>query len=223
MRWRQALTTGPLRRFRLWFPTFALSFFACAGAQAAQVLSIGDGDTLTVVEGSRRVTVRMACIDAPEMAQTPYGSAARTALRELAPVGSTVELRIGDTDRYGRTVAEVWRGGMSVNLRLVSSGHAFVYRQYLKSPCVASAYVKAEEQAQAGKLGVWSIQGGITRPWDFRRGRKNSPRITSRNNIGSGRYTCRSIGSWTKAQELLRQGHGYLDRDGDGVACESLR
>jgi hypothetical protein len=31
------------------------------------------------------------------------------------------------------------------------------------------------------------------------------------------------IGSFAKAQELLRQGHSYLDRNGDGVACESLR
>ena len=40
----------------------------------------------------------------------------------------------------------------------------------------------------------------------------------------SGRkLTCRQIGSYARAQELLRQGHTYLDRHGDGVACESLR
>jgi hypothetical protein len=37
------------------------------------------------------------------------------------------------------------------------------------------------------------------------------------------RYTCREIGNFAKAQQLLRQGHTYLDRNGDGVACESLR
>jgi hypothetical protein len=37
------------------------------------------------------------------------------------------------------------------------------------------------------------------------------------------RYTCREIGSFAKAQELLRQGHTYQDKDGDGVACESLQ
>lgn len=31
------------------------------------------------------------------------------------------------------------------------------------------------------------------------------------------------IGSYARAQELLRQGHGYLDGDGEGEACESLR
>ena len=39
----------------------------------------------------------------------------------------------------------------------------------------------------------------------------------------SGRYRCRDIGSWPKAQELLNQGHHYLDRDGDGEACENLK
>jgi hypothetical protein len=37
------------------------------------------------------------------------------------------------------------------------------------------------------------------------------------------KFTCRKIGSFARAQELLRQGHTYLDRSGDGVACESLR
>jgi Excalibur calcium-binding domain len=36
-------------------------------------------------------------------------------------------------------------------------------------------------------------------------------------------YRCKQIGSWAKAQELLKQGHSYLDGDGDGEACESLK
>lgn len=39
--------------------------------------------------------------------------------------------------------------------------------------------------------------------------------------LASKRYRCREIDSVAKAQELLRQGHTYLD--GDGEACESLR
>ena len=39
----------------------------------------------------------------------------------------------------------------------------------------------------------------------------------------SSRYRCKQIGSWAKAQELLKQGHSYLDRDGDGEACEEIR
>jgi hypothetical protein len=34
---------------------------------------------------------------------------------------------------------------------------------------------------------------------------------------------CKEIGSYARAQELLRAGHSYLDRSGDGIACKSLR
>ncbi|PZV20081.1 MAG: hypothetical protein DCF18_14720 [Cyanobium sp.] len=34
---------------------------------------------------------------------------------------------------------------------------------------------------------------------------------------------CGEIGSFARAQELLRKGHTYLDGNGDGEACESLR
>jgi hypothetical protein len=40
---------------------------------------------------------------------------------------------------------------------------------------------------------------------------------------GGRRYRCSEIGSYDRAQELLRQGHSYLDGNGDGEACESLR
>ena len=40
---------------------------------------------------------------------------------------------------------------------------------------------------------------------------------------GGHRYRCKGIGSYARAQELLRQGHTYLDGNRDGEACESLR
>ena len=39
----------------------------------ATVLSIGDGDTLRVSRQGLPITIRLACIDAPEMARSPYG------------------------------------------------------------------------------------------------------------------------------------------------------
>jgi hypothetical protein len=48
---------------------------------------------MRVSDGSKRLTIRMACIDAPEAAQRPYGAAFRQRLQELAPVGVVVTLR----------------------------------------------------------------------------------------------------------------------------------
>jgi endonuclease YncB( thermonuclease family) len=85
------------------------------------VISIGDGDILRVRQGSRTVNVRLACIDAPESSQAPFGTQARQQLQALAPVGSSVELRIKATVRYGRSVAELTRGGLNLSQALVAS------------------------------------------------------------------------------------------------------
>ena len=103
-----------------------VSLLLTSPSNAAEVVSIGDGDTLAVRESSEKIKVRLACIDAPETLQSPYGKAARQALKDLLPVGSDVTLRSKATDRYGRTVAEVSRNGSNINQSLVASGNAFV-------------------------------------------------------------------------------------------------
>jgi endonuclease YncB( thermonuclease family) len=210
------------RRFLL--GVLALAALAWPTGLAAQgvsttILSIGDGDTIRVRQAGKALTVRLACIDAPETAQSPYGQQARTYLQQRLPIGRKVSLEVKATDRYGRTVAEVI-DGININLALVEAGLAFAYRQYLGG-CDANAYLEAEERASSSRLGVWQLQGGITRPWDFRR-KRHSAAIPDGTTPGGRRYRCKEIGSYAKAQELLAQGHTYLDGNGDGEACESL-
>ena len=187
---------------------------------SATVLSIGDGDTIRVRQSGRAVTVRLACIDAPETAQSPHGQQARSYLQQRLPVGREVRLEVKTTDRYGRSVAEVI-SDININLVLVEDGQAFAYRQYL-SGCDAKEYLDAEYRASRRRYGVWQVEGGITRPWDFRKGRSSAV-IPDGTTPGGRRYRCSEISSYAKAQELLRQGHSYLDGNGDGEACESLR
>jgi endonuclease YncB( thermonuclease family) len=187
---------------------------------SATVLSIGDGDTIRVRQSGRAVTVRLACIDAPETAQGTYGQQARNYLQQRLPLGREVSLEVKTTDRYGRTVAEVI-SEININLAIVEDGQAFAYRQYL-SGCNAKEFLDAEYRASRRRFGVWQVEGGITRPWDFRRGRRSAA-IPDGTTPGGRRYRCSEISSYAKAQELLRQGHSYLDGNGDGEACESLR
>ena len=205
------------------------AFAALSGsaAYAAQVISIGDGDTIRVLDQGRRLTIRLACIDTPEMAQIPYGAQARKALQEILPIGSTVTLKVHKIDRYGRTVAEIFKNG-NLTLAMVESGQAFAYRKYLQQ-CDAKAYLAAEERASRRRAGVWAVPGGITRPWDFRRSGRSvdrSPASLRWENfkpISGQTYRCSEIGSYQQAQVLLKQGRTYLDINGDGEACESLR
>ena len=141
------------------------------------VLSVGDGDTLTVLDGGHKRVVRLACIDAPELSQGAAGGRAKAALKNLAPPGASVTLKVQTTDRYGRTVAEVFRSGapQPINQALVRQGHAFVYWTYLQQ-CDGLAYGEAERAARSHQLGVWgqglgegsSLGEGLARPWDYR-------------------------------------------------------
>jgi endonuclease YncB( thermonuclease family) len=191
-----------------------------AQAQSATVLSIGDGDTIRVRQGGRALTVRLACIDAPETAQSPWGQQVRRTLQQRLPIGRPVTLKVKTTDRYGRTVAEVV-SDININLAMVEDGQAFAYRQYLGG-CDAKEYLDAEYRASRRRYGVWQVPGGITRPWDFRRGRRSAA-IPDGTTPGGRRYRCKEIGSYAQAQHLLAQGHSYLDGDSDGHACEALR
>ncbi len=208
-----------------WLPLLLVLAALLPGAGSAQalkgeVLSIGDGDTIRVRQGGRAITVRLACIDAPETAQRPYGQQARSYLQRRLPVGREVNLDVKTTDRYGRSVAEVI-SDININLAMVEDGQAFAYRQYLGG-CDAKEYLDAEYRASRRRYGVWQVPGGITRPWDFRRGRRSAA-IPDGTTPGGRRYRCNEIGSYARAQELLRQGHTYLDSNGDGEACEALR
>jgi len=197
--------------------------FVVAPAHASTVLSVGDGDTISVTEGASRIKVRLACIDAPETSQPPYGMEARRALQGLLPIGSQVTLRTKATDRYGRSVAEIFKGSTNINQSLVGSGSAFVYWQYING-CDRQTYSRLENEARLKGVGVWGVSGGVQRPWDYRRSKRGeSSASSSSRGSSSGRYRCKEIESWSRTQELLKQGHTYLDRDGDGEACESLK
>jgi hypothetical protein len=93
--------------------------------------------------------------------------------------------------------------------------------------------IRCEYRSSRSRFGEWAVQGRIRRPWDFRPAKRaigGASTSPSERPIGSvtapltgQRYRCREIGSWSRAQELLRQGHTYLDGADDGEACESLR
>ena len=203
---------------RLLSPLLLWSVIA-APVHAATVISVGDVDTIRVREAGQTITVRLACIDAPETAQRPYGLQSRSALSALVPAGSAVTLKVQTVDRYGRSVAELLNSRGNINQLMVGRGQAFAYRKYLKR-CDQPAYLSLERQAQNAGLGVWSVgRTGITRPWKYRRSRSARSNSTG----SSRRYRCKEIASWQRAQQLLAQGHTYLDGDRDGEACEALR
>lgn len=130
--------------------------------------SVYDGDTLRVDCSGQELKIRLACIDAPEKNQ-PGGIEARNHLRLLlANSGNQVKVNSITTDRYGRTVAELYLSSRElVQLRQVQEGMVWGYDRY-KDDCPSwTAIAQAQKQAQLGKQGIWA--GNPTPPWVFRK------------------------------------------------------
>jgi endonuclease YncB( thermonuclease family) len=129
-----------------------------------KVVGVTDGDTITVLVAEHTIKVRLAEIDTPERGQ-PWASRAKQALSDKV-FREEVEVRVVDTDRYGRTVGHVWIAGRDINREMVREGHAWVYRQHLKD----------ETDAQKNEIGLWGLpEAQRVPPWNWRRG-KREPR-----------------------------------------------
>lgn len=201
------------------------------------VISVQDGDTLTVAQNNEEMILRLACIDAPESEQAPHGERAKLALETLA--GEQVGINIVDVDRYDRQVAEIYTpGGNFINLRMVEAGNAAVYAKYL-SNCGdenATNLTTAEEQARAEGKGIWG-DANFVMPWDYRDGVRVEipepepaaeiiPAPTNLPSCVNSDCNCSDFSTWRQAQDVLESSPGdphRLDRDKDGVACESLQ
>lgn len=130
------------------------------------VFSVHDGDTLTLTNGTGRHKVRLAGIDAPELAQ-PFGTESRDYLRSLAPIGSQATADVTDTDRYGRSVAIVRAGSLELNTAMVTNGLAWRYPAFDK----VNTFTGAEHSARASARGLWSGTN-VVAPWLWRKARK---------------------------------------------------
>lgn len=139
---------------------------------AVVLVSVGDGDTIRVKDATgNRVTIRLACIDAPETSQGNSGSWSTKTLKGLI-TGKSITLKPQTKDHYGRTVAEVYSGSTNINLQMIRLGAAYPYRKYL-GQCDRAAYLSAEAAASKRSIGVWGPYRPNQKPWDYRRSRRN--------------------------------------------------
>ena len=95
-----------------------------AALPTARIHDCYDGDTCTTSTGEK---IRLACIDSPELrgkrAEPAAAQAARDYLRSIV-ANQEVGIQRITTDRYGRTVAELFVGGSNVQQMLVAEGAA---------------------------------------------------------------------------------------------------
>lgn len=143
--------------------SFVLAFSLPAHADfVGSVVSISDGDTITVLVDRKQVKVRLVEIDAPEKTQA-FGARSKHALSDMC-FGKAARIEEKSKDRYGRTLGRVFCDGIDVNAEQVRRGMAWVYDKYVTDP---SLY-PLQHEAKAASLGLWSDPDPVP-PWDWRR------------------------------------------------------
>ncbi len=130
-----------------------------------KVIKVSDGDTIIIqTQKNKKLKIRLAKIDAPELAQ-PHGKAAHAALNQLL-MAQNVKVEYKNKDRYQRIIGVVYLNGVDVGAEMVSQGHAWVYRQYSDD-----FYLYCLEYwARITQKGLWALPADKrTPPWEWRR------------------------------------------------------
>lgn len=147
----------------------AVLWLACAAPPAVaaelvgRVVSVADGDTLTLLHGRLQVKVRLTEIDAPERGQ-PFGKRATQSLSALCG-GKTARVVLAGTDRYQRTLGRVWCQGVDTSAEQVRRGLAWVYDQYVTDPSLYAL----QDAARRSRAGLWTEPAPVS-PWLWRQG-----------------------------------------------------
>jgi endonuclease YncB( thermonuclease family) len=116
-----------------------------------------DGDTIALAGGT---VVRLVQIDAPEVRGSDcYADEATATLAVLLPSRTSVRIEtdpaLDQRDRYGRTLAYVFKQDENVNKTLVEYGAASVWFYRGDRGRYAEELLAAAQEAQAAGRGLW--------------------------------------------------------------------
>ncbi len=128
------------------------------------VTSVVDGDTIKISMSGKEVTLRLIGMDTPETVDPRkpvqcFGKEASNKAKELLS-GKKVRIEVdptqGELDKYGRTLAYVYRDdGIFYNKYMIEQGYAHEYTY--NAPYKYQAEFKAAQKAaQTSQLGLWS-------------------------------------------------------------------
>jgi micrococcal nuclease len=143
------------------------------GDFAAKVVTVHEGDRLTIRYAGRSEMIYLKDIDCPELKQ-PYGKQAKHVT--AAFVGNRdIVVRALTRDKQGRTSAEVFLpNGPNVGRELVKEGLAW----WRKSDSSDLSLGDLEELARAEHRGLWSEPDPVP-PWKWKATKRTSRKYSN--------------------------------------------
>ena len=204
------------------------------------VTKISDGDTITV---NGREKIRLLQIDSPEIYPLEcYGDEATNALKRIikeSKVTLESDKVSADRDKFGRLLRYVKVGNINVNLKMVEIGAATPYFYRGQIGKYSKELLTAAKRARDQKLGLWgACPSTVLNP--FQEAQTDSRigfEITNYPNTMSSScdpnyqgcipsfppdLDCPDIRQLNLAPvRVVGTDVHRLDRDGDGIGCES--
>lgn len=195
------------------------------------VTKVIDGDTIVLMSGE---VVRYIGIDTPENPNLKSTDCfAREAFEENKRLVENKKVRlkkdVSERDKYGRLLRYVYVDSIFVNKYLVEEGYA-VAVSYPPDIKYQVEFKLAEQRAKENNKGLWNKCS--LGPKEEKSTQKETSTNTDilKTKVGCSRniYNCSDFSSQSQAQSVFEACGGVindvhrLDRDGDGVACESL-
>ena len=140
---------------------------------SARVVTVHEGDHLTIRYDGRSETIYLKDIDCPELKQ-PYGKQAKQAI--VAYVGNRdVVVRALKRDRHGLVTAEIiLPDGRNVGYELVKEGLAWSRPETAQG----QSLVDVEQLARAERKGLWSDPNPVP-PWKWKTPKRTSQKYSN--------------------------------------------
>src|SRR3989339_635810 len=215
-----------------------------------KVVKVVDGDTVTINMNGKSQTIRLIGLNTPETVdpRKPVECFGKEASDKAKEILTGKEVRIekdpgqGDYDKYNRLLTYVFlEDGTNFNKYMIEQGLGYEYTYNLPYK-YQKEFKTAQEQAKSQKRGLWADNAckieqstktttttSAPAPIQQFQTTTESKPATNGNYICSyNAYNCSNFSTQNEAQAAFEACGGVnndihgLDRDKDGVVCESL-
>jgi len=210
--------------------------------ETGKVVKVVDGDTVDVSISGQVMRLRLIGLNTPETKDPRkpvecFGKEASDQAKKLLN-GKTVSLETdptqGNVDKYNRFLRFLWIDGKILyNLQMIQDGYAFEYTYNLPYK-YQEQFKQAQRDAREKERGLWNPNacGGELKPVSEQPQTEQSseaPTPTPKSEKQESKFscspkkTCNQMSSCEEAYFHLREcGNRSLDRDKDGIPCESI-